>query len=44
MFGSAPALLVEPEEVLILRDTKNKKARHKASFSVLWRALEDSNL
>jgi hypothetical protein len=35
MFGSAPALLVEPEEVLILRDTKNKKARHKASFSVL---------
>ena len=44
MFGSAPALLVEPEEVLISRDKKNRKARHEAGFSLLWRALEDSNL
>ena len=44
MFGSAPALLVEPEEVLISGDANKRKARRMASLSFLWRALEDSNL
>ena len=37
MFGSAPALLVEPEEVLISESTKMKKAHHAVSFVNLAR-------